>query len=226
MAGPAVSVSIDLEALQDFHACLERAPTVLFKELAKAFTEIGRYDINRIRSNVSGNLKLTSQGAAKSFKFKATDVGKANSFDKLFTDEYTGWKAAKIFQTGGTITGKNKNLTIIFPEGRSASGKRKFTQSDLRNMILEKKVRLVPTPRGMLIIQSMGGLTKTGQIKTGGKGPGSRDVIIGILKRSVDEKKRIDFYETFDAAGSVHTEMLEYAIENTLATIAASDKGE
>ena len=214
-----ISAEIDLAALTDFHQCLEKAPRTLFRELAKAFAGIGRYDIQRIRENVTGTLKLKSKGAANSFKARGSDVSRAADFSKLFVSEYTGWKAADIFQTGGTIAGKGgKNLTIIEPGGRNASGKRKYTQAQIRNMILNKQARFVPTPRGWLIVMSTGGLTKRG-IRSG-----TRDTVIAILRKSVTEKKRIDFYETAEGGTSVHQELMEYAIENTLVEIAISEK--
>lgn len=212
-----VNLEIDLHQVQGLSDALGAAPKILFRELAKAYGAIGRYDIDRIRSNVSGSFNLRSQGAAKSFKYKSTTPSKATGFGKLFTSEYTGWKAAEIFVTGGTISGKGKQLTIIFPEGRTVTGKRKITQSQLRMMILEKKVRLVPTPRGMLIILNTGGLTKTGKIREG-----TRSTIIGILKHSVDERKRINFYETINAGSSAHQEFLEDAVDSTMAEVAAN----
>jgi hypothetical protein len=213
-----ITTTIDLTQLEGFSDLLKKAPKPLFKYLAKAYAEIGRYDIDRIRSNVSGSFNITSKGVANSFKTRATNPSQATDFSKLFTTEYTGWKAAEIFQTGGVIQAKNKALTILTPQARRASGKRQFTQSQIRNMIADKLAKFVPTPRGVLLVQ----FTKGGKIR---KKAGAY-VILAILKPRVTEQKRLTFYETAEGNESIHTEMLEYAIENTLADIAANEKGE
>ena len=212
--------AINLEAIEGYHTCMTRAPGIFLKNLAKAYRDIGRTDINKLVESLPGKFNIKAKGLIRSFKSKATDPGRATDITKIFASEYTGWKAAEIFQTGGVVTGKGKKLTILFDEARSANGKRKFTQSQLRQMIAAGKCRFVPTPRGVLIVQSTGGLTKGGRIQKG-----SRDTVIGLLKQSVTEKKRLDFFENVERNSSVHQEILEYAIEDTLVEISIADKG-
>jgi hypothetical protein len=208
-------VGIDLTAIEGFAKASRAGRPILLRHLARAYGQIGNYDIDTLRADLPGKMNIRSKGLAKSFKAKATDPGRATGFEKLFADEYTGWKAAGVFQTGGTITGRGKSLTILFSEARSGGGRRKYTQSELRQMIAAGSVRLVPTPRGVLIVQSKGGVTKTGKGRKN-----SRDVILGILKKQVHERKRLDFFENAERNGSMHQDILETAVENTLVEIA------
>jgi hypothetical protein len=216
-----ITTTIDGATLAEFKRAMDLAPKTLLKELAGAYAAIGRYDTDRIRDKVKGSFKVTSQGAANSFRFKATNAARATEFNKLFVDEYTRWNAADIFQTGGTIAGKGKNLTIITAGGRTASGRRKFTPAQIRNMIASKQARFIPTPAGAILVQITGGLTKKGKVK---KGSGNQ-IVLGFLRRSVTEKKKLDFYEAQESAGTVHQEFMEDAIDSTFAAIGAL-KGE
>jgi hypothetical protein len=211
--------TINLEALDGYHTCMMRAPKIFLSNIAKAYGDIGRTDIKQLMESLPGKFNIRAKGLMKAFKSKATDPGKATDITKIFADEYTGWKAAAIFQTGGTITGKGKELTILFADARNANGRRKYTQAQLRQMIASGKCRFVPTPRGVLIVQSIGGLTKKGEYRKN-----TRDIILGILKHSIVEKKRLDFYENVERNSSLHQEILEYAIEDTLAEISVADK--
>lgn len=199
-----------------FSKALANGPKELLQELAKGFRQIGSTDIDRLRASLQGRFNIRSKGLSKSFKYRASDPARADTFSKLFVNEYTGWKAAQIFQTGGAVSGKGKKLTILTDEARNASGRRKFTQSRLRQMIASHEVRFVPTPRGVLIVQDKGGLTKTGKGRKN-----SRSIILAILVRQIVQKKRINFFENFSANESMHTEILETAIENALVRIAA-----
>jgi hypothetical protein len=214
----AISLTIDLTQIEGFADAFKKSPKSLVRNINKAYRDIGRYDIKAIRENVGGHLKLVSQGAAKSFKEKSSDPNQAKDLNHVFTSEYTGWKAAAIFQTGGVIQGKGKMLTILTPQARRATGKRQFTQSQIRQMVADQTARFVPTPRGILLVQ----FTAKGKLK---KKKGNY-VILAILKRQVTEQKRINFYETSEGAESIHQEMIEYAIEDTLAEIASNEKAQ
>ena len=210
------AVAIDLAAIDGYWRAVRDAPDVLMRELATAYGQIVRYDIDTLRSGLGGRLNIRSRGLAKSFKGKATDPGKATDLSKLFGTEYTGWKAAAIFETGGTIAGKGKSLTVLFPDARGAGGKRKYTQRQLIAMAAAKQIRFVPTPRGVLIIQDVGGLTGTGKTRKN-----SRSIVLGILKRTVTERKRLDFFENAERNEPMHQDILETAVENTLVAIVA-----
>jgi hypothetical protein len=213
-----MSYDINLEALDGYAECMQKAPKIFLKNIARAYKSIGTTDIAKLKESLPGTFNIRARGLANSFKAKATDPSQATDITKIFADEYTGWKAAKIFQEGGTITGKGKNLTILFPSARTASGKRLYTQRQLLQMIADGAVRLIPTPRGVLIVQ---GRKKT---KTGKDRKNSKIVVLGILKHSIHEKKRLNFFENIESNQGLHVEILEYAIENTLAEIAVADK--
>ena len=208
-------VGINLAAIDGYWRAVREAPEVLMRELAGAYGQIARYDVDTLRAGLAGRLNIRSRGLAKSFKGKATDPSKATDLSKLFATEYTGWKAAAIFETGGTIAGKGKSLTVLFPDARGAGGKRKYTQRELMQMIASKAVHFVHTPRGTLIVQDVGGLTGAGKTRKN-----SRSVILGVLKRTVTERKRLDFFANATRNESMHQDILETAVENTLVTVA------
>lgn len=212
-----VAVGIDLSAIDGYFRAVKEAPDVLMRELADAYGAIARLDVDTLRGGLAGRLNIRSRGLAKSFKGRATDRAKATDLSKLFATVYTGWKAAEIFETGGTIAGKGKSLTVLTSDARGAGGRRKYTQRQLMQLVASKQVRFVPTPRGVLIVQDVGGLTGTGKTRKN-----SRSVVLGILKRTVTERKRLDFFANAERNGSLHQEFLEYAVENTLAAIAAA----
>ncbi len=199
-----------------FARVLKESPTDLLRELAKAYGQIGRGDIESMRSRLPGKLNIRAKGLSKSFKYKSTDPGKASDFSKLFTSEYTGWRASRIFQSGGTIVGKGKSLTVLTDAARGAGGRRKYTQAQLRSMIASGKARFVPTPHGVLIVMNKGGVTKTGKMRKG-----SASIVLAVLKKQVSEKKRLDFYENFQSREGIHEDILETAVENALVNLAS-----
>ena len=215
---PSMNAFVDVTKLEGFAHALANAPKPLLKNLAKAYRDVGRFDIETLRARLPGKLNVRAKGLSNSFKFKATDPNRASDFTKLFTSEYTGWKAASIFQTGGTIVGKGKQLTVLLDGARGANGRRKYTQKQLRALIASGKARFVPTPHGVLIVEDKGGLTKTGKGRKG-----SRSILLAILKKSITQTKRLDFYENFEANAAMHQDQLETAIENTLVEIATKD---
>jgi hypothetical protein len=212
--------SIDITKIEGFAQMLAESPRLLLQGLAEGFREIGRYDIETLRERLPGKLNVRAKGLAKSFKFKATDPAKASDFTKLFVSEYTGWTAADVFQTGGTIAGKGKMLTVLTDAARGPSGKRRYTQNQLRQRIAQGKARMVPTPRGILIVEDKGGLLKSGK----GFRKGSRSIILAILRKQVTERKRLDFYENFQQNDAAHQGILEVAVEDSLIELAASKK--
>jgi hypothetical protein len=215
-----MQTSIDLRQMYAFSTVMTHAPDVFLQEVAKAFKTIGTADMTSLRGKLPGRLTIRAKGLAKSFKSKATDPSRATDMSKLFLSEYTGWKAAKIFEEGGEIVGHGKNLTVLADAARGPSGKRKYTQGQIRTMIAEGKLRPVPTPRGILLVQSKGGLTKKGKPRKG-----AADIIIAVLRRKVHEEKRLDFMANFNSNNEQHQEAIEYAIENTLAFIAQREAG-
>lgn len=208
-------IRIDFGAIQGYSQAMKEAPRVMLRELAKAYQNIGRYDISKLKASLPDKLHIRSKGLANSFKSKGTDPSKATDFSKLFATEYTGWKASEIFQAGGTITGHGQELTILTDAARGAGGKRTYTRKQLLQMILNKTAIFIPTPRGVLLVQPMGGVTKKGKYRKG-----SKMVILAILRKSVHESKRLNFYENAEANSSMHQDFLETAVENALVEIA------
>ena len=196
---------------------MAEAPKVFLTKLEKAFAVIGKGDIEAERADVATRLNIRAKGLVKSFKAKTTDPGRATDLSKLFADLSTRWTPAGIFQSGGTIVGHGQSLTVLTDAARGPSGRRKFTAQKIRQMIADGLLRFVPTPRGVLLVQSKGGLSKTGKMRKG-----SADIIIAILRKQVTEPKRLQFLEIFNSRNEQHIEALEFAIENTLAEIAAS----
>lgn len=212
-----LKMTVNLDKWNHAAADLSLLPGFVASRLAAALTEIGRYDIEKLRDN-PGKLRIRAKGLKNSFKFKATTPGKATDLSKLFLVEYTGWKAADIFQTGGTVQARNAgSLTVLTDAARGPSGKRRWTQQQLRQQIAQGKMRMFKRPNGeMLIVQDKGGLTKTGKGRKG-----TAVVLIAVLKNRVVLQKRLNFYENFTANESIHDQLLEGGLEDALKDVAA-----
>ncbi len=214
-----VASDIRLDEIEGYARAMRDARPVMLRELARAFGRIAAYDVDTLRGGLGGGLNVRSRGLAKSFKGKATDPSKATDLSKLFATEYTGWKAAAIFETGGTIAGRGKSLTVLTPAARTAAGKRKYTQKQLMQLIASKQVRFVPTPRGVLIVQDLASSLGKG----GGHRKNARSVILAVLKRTVGEKKRLDFFANAERNEGMHDDFLQTGVENALVAIATGN---
>lgn len=207
----AVNLKINAEPVVGYAKAMREGPRKLVRNLAIAYQAIGRYDITTFRASLSDKLHLKQTQTPNAFRMVASDPERATTIGKLFIDEYTKWAAAGIFQTGGTITGHGKYLTILTNAARDGGGKR-FTAEKLRQMIDSKQARLIPTPRGYLIVKNA---------SKSAKRSGIRGIILAVLRKQVTEQKRIDFYENAERNSSMHDDILETAVENTLVEIAS-----
>jgi uncharacterized protein DUF6441 len=213
-----MEMTTDVSQIYGFSKAMVESPKVMAKQLATAYRQMGQYDIDSLRKNLPGKFNIRAKGLRNSFKYKATDPAKATDLTKLFADEYTGWKASAIFQTGGNVQGHGKQMTVLMDAARTPSGRRKYTQKQLRDMIANHQARFIPTARGALIVMDKGqGLTKKGKPRRG-----SRSIILAILVHSITQKKRLDFYENVLANDAAHRDFLETAVENALVEIATN----
>lgn len=214
-----VGFEIDWSQIKRFgEACLE-APHTVSVHLAKALAAMGKSDITKLRSEQlsggGGGLNVQFKGLRNAFKYKATDPEKAFNLSKLFLDEYTRWPGAKIFQTGGVITPKRaKNLTILFP-GMKSKGKRKIKQKELRALIDSGEARIIKTTKGPLIIREKVKYTKKGNVRKGAK-----TEILAALRPMSRQKKRLSFFENFNANAAEHERLLNEACEKALQEMA------
>ena len=213
---PAVKVSIDWTPFAGLETAMRGARRHMLSELALAFNEIGRIDIASLQTDLTTRLKIKRAGLRKSFKFKATDQDHASDFKKLFVSEYTGWKAAEIFQTGGDINAKNvAGMTVLFNLSKSG-GFRSIAVAQLRMMFASGAAKIIHTPKGSFIIDISGSFARKKSESPDGNGQ-----IIGMLLKRVSEKKRLDFFENSQGNDSKHMEVLGMAVDNTLAAIAS-----
>jgi len=204
-------ISFDTTQIAGFAETLEKAPELFAEEITKAYDKTGRYTNEQIRADAMKGLQSKGKGPAKAFKYKASDKNKVGGdINKVFVDFYSKWKAAGIFDTGGTIhPAIAGGLTILTDKAKGASGRRRWTSQQIVMMIDSGQLRLIKTPSGWLIVQPKGGLTNTGKMRKG-----TRDDIIAIIKKSVKEPKRIHFTETVEHNIGFLIDAIETAIEN------------
>lgn len=201
-------------------ALKEAAPEHLRRAMGKAFSRIGKSDIEKMKTSLSG-LNIRSKRFRNSFKFKATDSREAKSINDLQLSEYTGAKPFRIFQTGGTITPtKSKMLMILTDAARNKGGTRKYSQKELSAMIASGQAKIIQTKAGPAVIQ-VEKLTKGGNYRKGAKA-----VILAWLKPQVQEKKRIDFFANFESNSAAHDEILAAAAEEAIRRTIAEDDSE
>lgn len=215
-----MQVVFDTKQAQEFARLMKEHPRLLLKNLARAYNEMGQLGITSFRSQQlagGGGLNVKQKGLAKTFKYKATDPARAKDFRQLFMSAYTKWEAAGIHQTGGTISGKGgKHLLILTDAGRGKTGRRRFTREQLRQKIEQKIFKIIPTPRGAMVIDdSRTKLTKTGKFRKG-----ARVDIIAWLRKRVTIRKRLRFIEHFDGLQKRFEGIYGSAVEKTLGELA------
>jgi hypothetical protein len=211
-----VDVHFVFPSVQKFERAMKiAAPANLLKASGKAMFLIGRSDTDKIKTEQlqGGSLNIKSKGFLNAFKSKASDSREVKSLDQLQLSEYTGAKPFKIFQDGGDIAPvKSSLLTILTAAAKTAGGKRKYSQQELRAMIDSGQAKIIQIPNaGPAIVLAQ---TKTGKDK---KGP---LVVLAWLKPRVHEDKRIDFYGNFEKNSAEHERILDeaaqWAIDKTM----------
>ena len=211
------TVNVNVSAIEGYARAMREAPEVMVREQARAFNAIAEGDIKAFQATLPGQLHIRFKWLPKVFRYVASDPRRATSLSKLFISEYTKWPAAAAFQTGGTIKPTSgRYLTVLTDAARGPDGRRLFSEAGLRDMIRSKRARLVPTPRGFLIVESVGGAARAAKGRTA-----TRETVLASLRRQVTERKRINFLELPEQRAAIHEEILESAVENTAAEIAA-----
>ncbi len=195
------------------------APDHLLRSMGRAFFLIGKSDIEMMKQTQlsGGRLNIRSKRFANAFKSRATDTRRIESIDKLVLSEYTGAKPFRIFETGGEIEPRqSRTLTILAPGGRTASGQRKYTQKELRDLVASGVLKIIQTKSGAAIVKAEDRLNKKGASRIG-----SKVTIIAWLRPRVHETHRIDFLGNFQANAGEHERLLaeagERAIDQTIA---------
>lgn len=216
-----LQVDIDWSSVADFGKAFEQAPQELLKAVAQAFRNMGKSDIDKLKkeqlSGGGGHLKIRRKGLVNAFKQK---VKEGKDFSQLTLDEYTGWKAFKIWETGGTITPRTKRLlTVLTDKARDSSGKRKYTQKQLQGMIQSGELRMVRSKKIVLIVKNVGVRNKSGGFRKN-----SRNDIIAFLVPKVHLKKMLDFYGNFARNESEHQRYLDNAAGEALGKFSDDDK--
>ncbi|MEO6077873.1 MAG: hypothetical protein ABIP54_03735 [Candidatus Andersenbacteria bacterium] len=196
------SITIDTSKLEAFQQTLkDKAPALLATGVKEAFKKIGRADIRKLqREQLSGGsgLNVRSKGFKNSFKAKVN----GKDLDNLQLSEYTGFKGAQIFETGGTITARNsKTLTILTDNARDGNGKRLMDRKQLRQLINSGKLKIIKTPKGIYIVS-----------------PDAKEVI-AVLKKSVKIKKRLSFFSNFETNQAEHDAIYDGELEKALQAI-------
>jgi hypothetical protein len=220
-----ISFEIDFSQVAGFGQAMERAPGKLLRSTALAFKRIGRSDIDKLKreqlSGGGGGLHIRSKGLRNAFKSKAST--NVQQFDQIKLSEYTGWKAFKIFETGGTIVPRNRRLlTVLTKEGRDGSGKRKWTQKQITSMVRSGELRVIRTPKIVMLVRNVGGRYKSGS-RRGQFKSGARNEIVAYLVPSVKIRKMLDFYGNFSRNSAEHERILDEAALEALGLIVIDD---
>lgn len=234
--GLGIQASINLSGYSGTRAALLNGPRNLAMHLSEAVQEIGREDIARLRAEqLSGGagLNLRHKGLQKSFKFKASDRSKVQRINQVFLSEYTRWPAAEAHTKGGVYRAKNgKSMPVPIPgalkRGRfgTFSGKQASFAEAVRRSIESAKsspsgifLRIFKNPNTgkVLILREVNHLTKTGKMRKG-----NRTEVLGVFKRQVRLKKRLDMQGNFDRAAGRHRVIIERHIANAARTIMAT----
>lgn len=191
-----VSINVDASQVAKLPAMLAHAKDAMKEVFIPAFRQIKEEGVAIARADMMAGLRIRSKNVPKAISGWSND--KAKNLEELKASIYTRSRLLEGQDKGGTIRGHGKQLTVMFGYGRGASGKRRYTQRQLRQAIAERKVKMVPSPRGVLLVEtgtiSSKGNFRAGRINKSKKGFSS--VVIGILKRAITLQKRTHFYQT------------------------------
>ncbi len=136
---------VNVEAIDGFAQALQGAPRRCSGSWPERSTRSPSTDVETFRRELPARLKIRKAGLAGAFKGVASKPAMATDLSKVFASVYTGWKAAEIFETGGTI-GRGKSLTVLTAAGRTSAGRRLYTQKQLLAMMNTGKVRFIRRP--------------------------------------------------------------------------------
>lgn len=224
--GMAVFVDIDYSQVTDFETAFKKAPHKLLRSTAHAFMRMGKSDITKLRteqlSGGAGHLNVRAKKLKNSFTWYAPQ--RVQQIDQLYLNEYTGWEAAKIFETGGTIVPRRKRLlTILTDNARSASGQRLWTEKQFTSMMKNGQLNVIRTKRTLIVTRNVGGRYKKGKNK-GNFRKNSRVEIVAYLVPKARMPKRLDFYANFERNAGEHEKILGEAAQEALDRM-VDDKG-
>ncbi len=231
-SGLGITASIDIQGHVSLKRALLNGPRNLALHMVDAMREIGAEDIARLRiEQLSGGTGLTlkNKGLQKSFKFRAPDKSKVRELRQVFLSEYTRWPGAEGHTKGGVIQAKSgRSMPIPLP-GRfkwdrfsTAGGRRSFSDMIARDLAAGKNgasgsfIRIFRNPNTgkVLIIRDVNHLTKTGKGRKG-----NRIDVIGVFKKRVVLKKRLDMQGNFNRATGRHDMIISRNMEAAAKTI-------
>ncbi len=205
--------TLDFGSFERLAKSLKRGKSYASSELARAMTAIGKSDLKKLRDEQmrGGNyLSVKFKGFRNMFKAKLKRAQRPSLAHDL--QEYTGWKAAAIFEKGGTVRSKGKLMPIFFTRGMQRKyGGKKLAQNFQRGYIAALKSKRRP---GRLFIAEINRGTKS-----------DRPKYIGVFVRSYYQKKRLDFFANHDNNRNAQEQILAKAGERVLRYVARLDAG-
>jgi len=204
--GAELKLVVSEKGLLGMGEALRLAPKQLLENLAVAFDQIGRADIEEVRSTS----KLRIQAAArKAFRYKATDPARATDGTKIFADEYSKWKAAGVHETGAHIVAKRGALWVLTAAAKGASGRRRWTDEQIKSFIESGKFKIIKVGRGwgssrLAVIRFLD--NKQTRFET-----------IAFMHKAVDVPKRLDWAGVIRRNAPQHQAFIQAAIDKTIA---------
>jgi len=162
----------------------------------RSLRKIGKTDLKKLKAeqlNSLQYLKVKSKGLKKSFKYKL--IGR--DLSDLYLSEYTRWKAAPIFQTGGVVVAKKKLIPIFFDGA-------KVPKTIFSSKIESGDWTIFTSKGGNIIIYSR-----------------TEKKPIGVLKRQIIQKKRLAFFKNSEQNSAEHTQILDTEFDKSLRKLMA-----
>jgi len=164
----------------------------------RSLRAIGKSDIKKLKDEQlsgGGGLNVKSKALKKSFKYKLY----GRNLNDLELSSWTGWKAAAIFQTGGTVNAKNKLLPVFF------SGNR-MSRKEYREAFRSKKFVIVKAKTGKLMIFDT-----------------QSDQFVGTLQAQIIQKKRLRFFENHENNQNEHANILDREFQKGMEKLITKD---
>lgn len=180
----------------------------------------------RFRSELDSKFKIGGRRVAGAFG--AFTAGR--KLEDVQMHAFTRWKAADIYEKGGTIvpgSGRQYMAVPVTPRAYTAAGRvrRSWRGEDGRfKPELFKDLKPIKTKRGILLVREVtGSVTKRGttSLRRPGKRGGNAIEPIFLLIKRTHRKAVLDFYGSFERSG-VNEEILNRQIATVLRRATAS----
>lgn len=204
----AFQVEMNISDFVNLGKALSFSPKIASQQTAMALRRIGVSDRDKLeREQLSVNFPKRTRRLKNAFRIASPDAKKIQRPSQLFLREWTNWKAFGVFQSGGVQTSGNGMMLVWI----NRETKRKYAKK-LNQFRREKRTAIIRANGKLLLVADLTSISA----KSLKARKGSRTVVLGVLRNRVTQKKRLSFFENFQANRAEHERLLGDAADKTI----------